>query len=599
VTRRDWDFEYRVPARAGAPKTTDDFVVATQSEVRTEEFARAFATCNGDARIDSLLVRPPLFWYRVRTASPNSVASVGEMLAESEVPTRYVTSAAHCSLALAPRPDFSRAPRCPERRWKRGVGRTHADDPPSHWFLSRDSGVDVDRDICGTGLGTRLAVIDDEARDADSLDLDAEVLVGVPAVPRGATHGAVMTAWAVGTRGNAEKDLPPYTGVAPDAACRLYVIPRPGQQVLWLPLAIVRAVDDGADVVVCATYVENTTSPLLDDALEFAVRMGRGGLGTAVVLPTGREISSPASSIHASLTLDFGDPTSDPRVLTVAPSAQSGGWFFWTDKKGNRRPFANRGPAVRISAPGDDMPYPFANDGRFGHAESSGASAIAAGVALLVLGQNPELRVDELYGLLTSTARDCPTEPGGPPGDPEDLLPSGRDSDGHDAKVGHGRASTLRACLAASDPIAATLLTIGEEEAARRFLAIRRSARSAATAYSERLARWAARTLRNDPILAGGCAALCRHLRLLAGNVDRQNAQSSGATARALAVLIARLAAHSGPDDVAGEIRVLDRRACDATNTPAARRDLESALFSLASELWVSDRGVGAVARRA
>jgi hypothetical protein len=196
------------------------------------------------------------------------------------------------------------------------------------------------------------------------------------------------------------------------------------------------------------------------------------------------------------------------------------------------------------------------------------------------------LSVGELYRFLTSTARECPTDPGGTVGDQADLLPEGRDPDGHDAKVGHGRASAVRACLAASDPIAATLLTIGEEDAARRFVMLRKNVRSIADAYSERLATWSARIVPSDRILSDGCAAVCRHLRLLAGHTDRQDAQLPGATARAVALLIARLGAHSIPDDIAVEVRTLCRRACDMTSTPARRRELESTLFSLASGLW-------------
>lgn len=589
MKRRRWDFEYRLPSRGAPADEASDFVVATWAEARLDELAVALGSVDEDVRVDALLVRAPLFWYRVRSASVRQLSDIVMRLAAARVGVRYVTPSTRRDLAIGPRPDFAGSAATSAREWRTPFtdGRGE-DESPRHWFLSRNGGVDVDRPICGTGAGTRLAVIDDEVRDADSLDLDAEVLVGVPKAPRGSAHGAAMAAWATGSRGNAANGLAPFRGVAPDAACRLYVIPRPGQGGLWLPLAIVRAVDDGADVVVCATYVENTTSPLLDDALEFAVRLGRRGLGTAVVLPTGREISSPAGSVHASLTLDFADPASDPRVLCVAPSGKNGGWFFWTDKTGKRRPFANRGPAVRIAAPGDDMAYPFAKDGRAGHAESSGASAIAAGVALLVLGKNPTLRVGELYGLLTSTATECPTDPEGPVGDEADLLPEARDPDGHDAKTGFGRVSALRACLAASDPIAAALLEIGEEDAARRFVALRETARSVGSAYSPDLARLSARALRADRILFDAAVMLCRHLRLLAGSVERQNAQAHGSVARTIALIVERLAEHPARGDVASEVQALRRRACDATRTDGARRDLEHALYSLASELWAA-----------
>src|SRR5262249_33308705 len=157
----------------------------------------------------------------------------------------------------------------------------------------------------------------------------------------------------------------------------------------------------GADVIMCASYIEGTTSPMLDDALEFAARLGRRGRGAAVVFPVGRETSSPATSSHASLSLALGDPASDPRVFAIGPSGKEGGWFFWRDRKGRLRPFANRGPAVRWLAPGDDLTFPFLQDERLFHSESSGASAIAAGVILLVMESNPALRLTEVDAILT------------------------------------------------------------------------------------------------------------------------------------------------------------------------------------------------------
>jgi len=63
----------------------------------------------------------------------------------------------------------------------------------------------------------------------------------------------MLVGWAVRAR---RSDGSTFTGVAPDASPRVYCIPKPGRDVWSLPLAILRAVDDGADVIVCATYVE-------------------------------------------------------------------------------------------------------------------------------------------------------------------------------------------------------------------------------------------------------------------------------------------------------------------------------------------------------
>jgi hypothetical protein len=589
VTRSSWDFEYLPLAKTQvAPGSEVDFVVATAVDVRAEDIAQALRIAGADVRVETLLARAPLFWSRVRVEPPQSSDAIARALSVAGIQVRYATSSAAASVALAPQPDFSATRRAEPRDWAGRAARSRPEErTPGRWFLDR-MGVDVDRSVCGTGAGVRLAVIDDEAREVDALDLDAEVAVGISTPSRGSSHGAAMVAWAVGSRGRSAAGVPQFAGVAPDASPRLYYIPKPGQEVLWLPLAIIRAVDDGADVIVCATYVEGTTSPLLDDAFEFATRLGRRGLGTAIVLPTGREISSPEGSVHASLTLGLAEPASDPRVLCVAPSGNDGGWFIWTDKFGRKKPFANRGPAVRIAAPGDDMAYPFAKDDRLGHAESSGASAVASGVALLVLATNADLTVDELYGLLTDTARACEAEPEGPFADSADLLPGGRDADGHNAKCGYGRASASRACLSAADPIASTLVTMGEESAAHCVLALRSSPGTFATAYSPPLARWSARVLRADSALSHAAKVLVRHLRLVADRVDRYQAHTPGGFARALALLLTRLATHAAPPLVSAELRSLQRRAVHATQSPEAAEKLESACFAFACDIWGS-----------
>jgi hypothetical protein len=589
MTRAPWDFEYLPLSKTQEPPQGEsDFVVATSVDVRPEDLAHALRTDASDVRVEVLLVRPPLFWNRIRVEPPRSSEAIAQTLSSAGIPARYVTSSAAESVALGPDLDFSTARQARPRDWKTRAAECREDDQSAgRWFLDRN-GVDVDRLVCGTAAGTRLAVIDDEAREADALDLDAEISVGGIAPTQGSSHGPAMVAWAVGTRGRPSAGVPPFAGVAPDASPRLYYIPKPGLELIWLPLAIVRAVDDGADVIVCATYVEGTTSPLLDDALDFASRLGRGGLGTAVILPTGREVSSAEGSVHASLTLGLAEPASDPRVLCVAPTGRDGGWFLWTDKVGRKKPFANRGPAVRIGAPGDDVTYPFSADGRLGHTESSGASAIASGVALLVLATNEHLTVDELYGLLADTARPCEGDPEGPFADAADLLPRGRDRDGHDAKCGYGRASALRACLSAADPIASALIAMGEESAAYRVLELRSSQGTLSTAYSPALARWSARVMRADAGLSSSARTLLRHLRLVAGRLDRHRAQAPGALARSLALLLARLGTHAASPTVSAELQSLRHRVLVATRTAEAAKHLENACFAFASEMWGS-----------
>lgn len=587
---RPWDFEYRALGRYDDPDPGHHFVIATCDSTDPESLARALGRLAPSVRVESVWVRAPLFWYRVQTDSLHGASELENALRESGCPVRYVTRSDQGSMNLGARLDVALAPVATPRDWRTREPSSDQDLAGSdRWFLGEHGGVDARRAVCGTGAGARLAVIDDVAGDADALELDAEVCVGQASAPRGSSHGATMVAWSVGSRGRPREGIASFRGVAPDASPRLYLIPKPAGDVLSLPLAIVRAVDDGADVVVCATYVETTTSPLLDDALEVAVRLGREGRGTLVVFPTGREVSSPNGSVHASLTLELGDPASDPRVLCVAPSSRNGGWFLWTDKNGLARPFANRGPAVRVAAPGDDMAYPFAKRPRLGHAESSGASAIAAGVALLVLATNPDLRVDELVSVLTRSARRPePDASDAPFADAADVLPVAGDFDGHDAKCGYGRVSALAACLAVADPVARTLASLGEELAAARFLELRAAPGSVRSAYSPAWARWAARALRRDELAAQAGSALARHLRLVAGNEGRFRAHAPGAMIRALVFVLDRLADAGPPPAVRDELEALRQRCLDAGNGLDQRTNFENAWFRTASEVWGS-----------
>jgi hypothetical protein len=361
-----------------------------------------------------------------------------------------------------------------------------------------------------------------------------------------------------------------------------------------LPVAILRAVDDGADVVVCATYIDDIAGPLLDDALELAARVGRAGRGTPVLFPTSREMSSPPGSMHASLSLSLAAPASHPLAFCIGPSSASGGWFLWRERSGKLRPFSNRGPAVRWLAPGDDMPDPLASPGseRTAHAESSGASAVAAGVVLLVLAQNPELERSELDQLLTATVLPAAeSEPDAPLADRCDRLPEGRDPDGHDAKHGYGRLSASRACLSASDPIALTLVRIGEPAAAAAFASLRRTDPEVTRAYSPELARWATRALLSDPTLAHALSALARHARLVSPSPERAQAHPDGALLRQLALLL-RLAIASSrapkpPQSIAAELRMLAQALLEQSERGQAGA-WESAAQGKLRSLWPS-----------
>ena len=239
--RPAWDFGY-APAcpAAGPPEAARELVVATRTAV---DPARVAAAAGVGARASTLLARPPLFWTLLDLEHAVQPSSLAARLEATGLAIRYVASAERPSLALAPALDVRGAgPARPDAWPARAVATSSAiGDTPGRWFLRRgEGGVAVDRARCGAGAGTRLAVIDDDALEAESLDLDAEVLIGVDRPPRHGAHGALMVGWAAGSR-----DLP---GVAPAASARLYIIPKPGRGVVALPLAIARAVGDGAEL---------------------------------------------------------------------------------------------------------------------------------------------------------------------------------------------------------------------------------------------------------------------------------------------------------------------------------------------------------------
>jgi hypothetical protein len=410
------------------------------------------------------------------------------------------------------------------------------------WFVG-PGGVDVDRAACGHGHGARLAVIDYDAGRTNGLGLDRLVPVLRPPPDPGALscHGASLVAWAT------RSVEPPFAGVAPLASARLYCVPRPGEELVSFPLALVRAVSDGADVVACATYLDGTVSPMLDDALELASRFGRGGRGTAVVLAASREMESVEGSVRPSLSLGLGDPASDPRVVCVGASGRDGGWFLWRDRRGRLRPFSNRGPAVRFMAPGDDVADPFA-PGRLKHAESSGATAFAAGTLLLVLGTSPDLSLSELDAFLAlGAARPDPAvDLQAGVASASELMPFGRDRDGHNAKHGYGRLSAELACLAARDPLCLALVRMGEVDAARAYGRRRLRDRRLAAAYSEELGRRAARALLSDHRALHALAVVLRHARLGSAQPSCPRAGEDGAAARQLGLALREIERASG-----------------------------------------------------
>jgi hypothetical protein len=536
--RPHWIFDYGpIPIGGGdGGEASTDLIVATTEDLDPVDVTEVLGGLAPDVAVTPLFSSHPIFWTRIEASVALDQVEVQRRLGPARV--RYVASAKHGSQRLPPPLDLTDARPRYARDWRVRPPTAAAEpDTPWRWFL-RSEGADVTRPYCGTGAGTRLAVVDNDGRDLHHVGLEAEIPIGVTTIPRAHSHAALMIGWAIGAR----SPLSDFRGIAPDASPRFYCIPKPGEDVWTLPLAIARAVEDGADVIVCATYLEGQTSPMLDDALELAAKVGRGGRGALVVMPTGREMSSPRDSLHSSLSLGLAEPASDPRVLCVGPSSRDGGWFLWRDRLGRMRPFANRGPAVRFLAPGDDLAHPFSAEDRPWHAESSGAAGVASGVMLLVLGVNPELSASEIEQLLHETATPSNVterDEAVTLADPCDVLPAGIDADGHNAKHGYGRLSATAACLAASDPVALTLCRMGELGAARAFLDARRDG-SITETYSRGLALWGVRRLLRDGRLTHAAACVLRALRLWSLHPKRLDQQPPGHLLRHLG-LIARM----------------------------------------------------------
>jgi len=552
--RPPWEFPYApVAAPRRAASGPVDVVVATKGHVAPARIAGALRAL-GVVEVRTLLDRAPLHWTRVRATAHASPQDVAGALAGAGVTVRYVASARHESMLLAPPVDARDAPRVDPGDWRPRTARSWSGEAAkegTRWYLGAH-GVHVDRAVCGSGAGVRLAVIDDDAAEAEHLDLDRTVSVEVDALSAASGHGALMVAWSVGARRERGGFAP---GVAPDASPRLYLVPKAGDDVVALALAIARAVLDGADVVMCATYVSGTSSPMLDDALQVAAELGRGGLGALVVMPTGRESSSPGDSLHASLSLALGDPAADPRVHCAAPCGTDGGWFLWRDARGRLRPFANRGPSVRWLAPGDDLDYPFSTRERTCHAESSGAAAVTAGVMALVLATNPTLTAPEVHALLERTAAAPAPQRASDRelADPFDVLPAGRDPDRHDAKHGYGRLDAARACAGGGDPVALALAAVGASPAAEAWAA------RAARPYSAALGRWAVRVLLGRADVDHAARSLARHARLVAAARARSACHAQGAVERQLGVVVRELM-RGAPPALHAELGELLRR---------------------------------------
>ncbi|HET7464528.1 MAG TPA: S8 family serine peptidase [Longimicrobium sp.] len=370
---------------------------------------------------------------------------------------------------------------------------------PNQWHLKKATfgGVVVEQHVnaekawqLSDGRGVTIAVID------DGVDIDHEEFraAGKVVSPRDVTrrtndprpgnednHGTACAgvACAAGSFG--------ASGVAPGA--RLMPIRlASGLGSMAEADAFAWAADHGADVISCSwgpadgrwwdpADPRHAQKVLLPDstrlAIDHAVQKGRGGKGCVVLFAAGNGNESVDNDGYASyrnviavaacndrgvrsLYSDFGRavwcafPSNDvidpprPRPLTTG---------IWTTDRSGTLGY-NPGSAAKGDVAGN-----YAND--FGG--TSSACPGAAGVAALVIARNPELRADEVRGILKNAC------------DRVDTAGGAYDAAGHSAFYGFGRLNARRAVeLAQAKPAGALAIRTARQDVQIRDLKVSR-----------------------------------------------------------------------------------------------------------------------------
>jgi hypothetical protein len=199
---KSWDFHYAlVPAAEqddGSPSPL--LVLATESYVDPVVVLEALGKLAPGVSASTLFSTHPVYWTLIRSSQAIDRERARQLLSAVGVTVRYLACGQRGAQRLATMLDFSNSSPCRPRDWKvRPDAAVEEAATEGRWF-SGPTGVEIRREVCGSGAGARLAVIDNDAARAELLDLDAEVLVGVDAAPRALEHAAYTVAWAVGAR---------------------------------------------------------------------------------------------------------------------------------------------------------------------------------------------------------------------------------------------------------------------------------------------------------------------------------------------------------------------------------------------------------------
>lgn len=254
------------------------------------------------------------------------------------------------------------------------------------------------------GAGARLAVVDNGfdvghpdlaagiAAGSGFFDDDSNFVVGLGAYPD-SNHGTFCAGMAAARANNGEDGC----GVANQAdfiavAC---LIDQLGTQAT-LARALAYAADptmevggadpaNGADVISCSLGPNGADwemEQVLEDAIDFVVTSGRGGLGTPIFWAV----------TNGNFEIQFDEVCSNPNVIAVGRSTRN-------DDEDD----SGFGPELQFLAPGVDVSSTESGGGFGASTGTSFAAPTAAGVGALVLAVNPDLAWTDVRQVMRDT----------------------------------------------------------------------------------------------------------------------------------------------------------------------------------------------------